>query len=170
MRAILERCELFQGLDDEQISPLVAIARHQELSHGDYLFLLGDHADRLYVVLAGKVEVCFPLSFGGALRDVAVETEVSGGTLGWSALVRPYRFTLSARAAERCEVAAFLRQELLGVLDRDCRLGRALLGRIAEMTGRRLLTMQALLARELQRTVAAGWGALPDPVTGQGGR
>ena len=144
MQTVLEHCEIFEGLEAGQLARLAAIARRQRLSPGESLFLLGDSADRLYVVLEGRVEVCLPLSFGGTPRDVAVETKQPGGALGWSALVKPYRFTLSARAAGSSEVAAFLRNELQSLLGQDPRLGCAVMGRIAEVVGRRLLTMQAL--------------------------
>lgn len=159
MQESLYKSELFEGIAPELLPALFALARRQKVARGEYLFLLGGHADRLYVVLEGKVDVCFPLSFGSAVKDVAVETIGPGGALGWSSLVKPYRFTLSARAAERCEVAAFLRSELLSMLDADASLGHAFMGRLTEIIGRRLLTMQAMWGRELQRSISAGWTA-----------
>ena len=149
----LRRAAIFEELQDAEVERLLAVARQQHCHQGECLFLLGDHADRLYVVLRGKVELTFPLSFGGVVRDVPVESKTPGSALGWSALVKPHRFTLSARAAETSELAAFLRQDLLRVFEAEPRIGCVVMRHIAEVVGRRLLQVQALWARELQRAV-----------------
>jgi len=151
--ATLRSAAIFADLQDTQVTQLLAVARSQQCRQGECLFLLGDHADRLYVVLSGRVELTFPLSFGGAVRDVPVESKTPGGALGWSALVKPHRFTLSARAVETSELAAFLRPDLLRVFEAEPRIGYVVMQHIAEVVGRRLLQVQALWARELQRAV-----------------
>jgi CRP-like cAMP-binding protein len=163
MLEILSKSELLEGLPAAHVERLIRIAKRQTLEAGEYLFLLSDVANRLFVVVEGRIEVCFPLSIDGAMKDVAVEVRTPGSTLGWSALVKPHRFTLSARAAAPSTVMAFPRTELTRLMDEDCALGKALLGRIAEISGRRLLTMQALWARELQRSLVGGRALRPDP-------
>jgi CRP-like cAMP-binding protein len=159
----LRNAAIFRELQDTEAAQLLAVARPRECHKGECLFLLGDHADRLYVVVNGRVELTFPLSFGSAVRDVPVESKTPGSALGWSALVKPHRFTLSARAAETSELAAFLRQDLLRVFESEPRIGCVVMRHIAEVIGRRLLQVQALWARELQRVVtdslAASWNA-----------
>lgn len=149
----LRRAAIFEELRDTEADRLLAVAREQQCHKGECLFLLGDHADRLYVVLSGSVELTFPLSFGGVMRDVPVELKTPGSALGWSTLVRPHRFTLSARAADRSDLAAFLRQDLLRVFAADPHIGSVVMRHVAEVVGRRLLQVQALWARELQRAV-----------------
>ena len=149
----LRRTAIFADLPDSQAARLLAVARPQQCHTGECVFLLGDHADRLFVVLTGRVELSFPLSFGGVVRDVPVESKTPGSVLGWSALVKPHRFTLSARAAETSELATFLRQDLLRVFEDDAHVGYAVMRHIAEVVGRRLPQVQALWARELQRAV-----------------
>ena len=159
----LRRAAIFGELHDSEATRLLAVARPQQCHTGECLFLLGDHADRLYVVLTGRVELTFPLSFGGAMRDVPVESKTPGNALGWSALVKPHRFTLSARAAETSELAAFLRQDLLRVFEAEPHIGYAVTRHIAEVVGRRLLQVQALWARELQRAVTDSLAASAEP-------
>lgn len=149
----LRSADIFSELQDTEAARLIAVARPQQCHKGECLFLLGDHADRLYVMLSGRVELSFPLSFNGTVRDVPVESKTAGSALGWSALVKPYRFTLSARAAETSELAAFLRQDLLRVFQAEPRIGYVVTRYVSEVIGRRLLQVQALWARELQRAV-----------------
>ncbi len=171
MDELLRQSDVFQGLAGDEIRRLSAVARPQTLRAGEYLFLLGDHAGSLYIVLKGKVDLCFPMPLGGTVKDITVESATAGRSLGWSALVRPYRFTLSARATESSLVAAFARHDLLQLFDADAHIGRTLLTRISELVGIRLLTVQALWARELQRTLATeterrAWGIGGDWTTG----
>jgi len=149
----LRNAAIFGELHDAEVEHLITVARPHQCHTGEFLFLLGDHADRLYVVLSGKMELTFPLSFDGVVRDVPVESKTPGNALGWSALVKPHRLTLSARAAESCELAAFLRQDLLRVFEAEPRIGCVVMRHLAEVVGRRLLQVQALWARELQRAV-----------------
>jgi len=155
MENVLAQPDMFPGLDPEGIERLTTIARSRSLDAGEYLFLLGDNAEDFYAVVRGSVELRFPLSFRGAIKDVSVETAVAGQILGWSALVKPYRFTLSARATEASEVLAFSRRELLPLFQAEPRIGLAFLTKVAEVVGVRLLTFQALWARGLQQLLEA---------------
>jgi CRP-like cAMP-binding protein len=152
----LRHAELFEGLSVGTVGRLQAIGRARTLRMGEYLFLLGDSASYVCVVLKGRVELCFPISAGGVVRDIAVETVGAGKTVGWSALVKPYRFTLSARAAEPTEVMAFGRHDLEPMLDHEPGFGRIVLSRISEIVATRLAMFEALWARELQRTLETG--------------
>jgi len=158
----LRKAVIFSDLYDAEAAQLLAIARPRQLQKGDCLFLLGDHADRSYVVLGGRVELSFPLSFGGVVHDIPVEVKKPGDALGWSALVKPHRFTLSAQATENCELAAFLRQDLLRAFELQPRVGHVVMQYVAEVVGRRLLQVQALWARELQRAVTDSLAAATD--------
>ena len=162
MNETLMQSELLKGLEESHCSRLLSISDSRPLDTGEYLFLLGDTATRLYVVLEGRIDICFPFSLGSGMSDIAVESKLPGGALGWSAFVKPYRFTLSARAAEPSRVTSFPRLDLERLMEEDCRLGLAFNARITEIVGSRLLKMQALWARELQRSLPGGMpGARP---------
>jgi CRP-like cAMP-binding protein len=155
MYEFLSRAELFEGLNGDGVRQLAAIGRSRTLAAGEYVFLLGDRADDLYVVVKGQVDLCFPMALGGIVKDITVESVGAGKALGWSALVRPYRFTLAARATEPSEVVGFPRQELLQVFDASPAVAYRVVIKLAEVVGFRLLTFQALWVRELQRAVLA---------------
>jgi len=165
----LRKTRLFEDLDTEQLASLAAVAKEQSLGSGEYLFLLGDTADRLHVMLEGKLDVCFPLTLNGKVRDVSVETRSAGDMCGWSALVKPYRYTLSARAIEPCRLAAFPRQALLDLFDRNPRTAYLCTRNIAEVVGHRLFQTRALWAREFQRAIESGRVAWEDVVPGAPG-
>lgn len=153
MKDKLRQCNLFNGLDEAHISRLTALAERQMLETGEHLFQLGSTADRVFVVLEGTVELCLPLSIHGEVKEIAMESAGPGRALGWSAFVKPYRFRLSARAAGPAVVASFERKAVVRLIEEDPRFGCVFLSRVAEIIGQRLLTVQALWAREFQRAV-----------------
>ncbi len=153
MNDLLNPGALFEGLGPEGRQQLSASVRHRTLATGQYLFTLGDDATDFFVVVKGNVDLCFPMRIGGALKDVAIESIGVGESLGWSALVKPYRFTVSARASEPSAVACLARRDLQAVFETDVASGFTFLTRITEVMGVRLIRFQALWVRELQRTL-----------------
>jgi CRP/FNR family transcriptional regulator, cyclic AMP receptor protein len=151
MEQLLRRVELFEGLRGDDLQRLSTIGRAQRLEPEQYLFLLGDDATAFYVVARGKVDLCFPMPVRGEVKDIAIESVGEGEPLGWSALVKPYRFTLSARATQSSEVLGFPRRALFELFESDPRIGSTFFMRISELVGIRLHTFQALWARELRR-------------------
>lgn len=153
MEELLSRAELFRELGSDGLRRLLAIGRGQALGAGQYLFLLGGDAAELHVVVRGKLDLCLPIALRGTVKDITVESVGAGQALGWSALVKPYRFTLSARATEPSEVITFARSDLQQLFEAEPGIGYSLLTRVSELMGIRLVTFQALWVRELQRTV-----------------
>lgn len=153
MEELLRQVELFRDLGDEGVRRILAIGRARALDAGQYLFLLGDNADEFYVVLRGTLDLCLPIALRGTVKDITVESAGAGRAFGWSALVKPYRFTLSARATEPSEVVGFARDDLQRLAETEPGIGYSILTRISEVMGLRLVTFQALWVRELQRVV-----------------
>lgn len=153
MEQLLKQAELFDGLTSEQLRHLTNVGRRVSLRAGEYLFLLGEDAVDFSVVTKGNVDLCFPMPLGGEVKDILLESLGEGKALGWSALVKPYRFTLSARATKVSEVASFPRMALIELFELEPRLGYTFFMRISELIGFRLETFQALWVRELQRAL-----------------
>ena len=156
MQDSLRAAELFNGLDAAKLARLGAIARKRTLQGGDYIFLLGDSAQYISLVVHGLVDLCLPISIGGVVKDITVEAVGPGKTIGWSALVRPFRFTLSARAAAPTDILAFGRLDLEQLFASDPVIERVIRTGVSELMVSRLTMFQALWARELQRALDPG--------------
>ena len=153
MEQLLKQAELFEGLTSEQLRQLTNVGRRRTLRAGEYLFLLGEDAVDFSIVTRGNVDLCFPMPLGGEVKDISLESLGAGKAFGWSALVKPYRFTLSARATEVSEVVSFARMALIDLFETDVGIGYAFFTKVSELVGIRLLTFQALWVRELQRAL-----------------
>ena len=108
--------DLLNGVSPEDAAAVLALGSRMRLAPGAVLFPLGSPADSLYLITHGRVSLTLPMQVGGSDEDILVEERGPGETIGWSAMVPPYRFTLEARAPLDTEVLAFSRAALLDYL------------------------------------------------------
>ena len=147
--------ELLAGLDEESRRRVLALGERRHYACASEVFRLGDPADHLYLVEQGQVALMMPLSFKGEERNVLVEEEGRGQTVGWSALVAPHRFTLMARASVATDLVALPRVALRHLFAVDPAVAAVVLGNLITLIGQRLQKVQAMWIREVQRSVTA---------------
>lgn len=147
------RPELLDGLSHDEAAALLALGTRVSLASGDVLFRMGGDASTLYVVERGRIALTLPMQVLGREEDVLVEERAPGETVGWSALIPPYRFTLKATAPLETEVLAFTRSSLLEHFGREPVVGYIVTRNVASVIGQRLQVFQAMWLREMQRVV-----------------
>lgn len=145
--------EFLKGLRDEEAAAVIALGRSVTLAAGQPLFRLAKEADRLFVVLSGRVALTLPMQVRGREEDVLVEEKLPGETVGWSGLIPPHRFTLNATAAVASELLSFPREVLLAHFASRPSVGWVVGLNVAAVIGRRLQVFQTLWLREMQRVV-----------------
>lgn len=145
--------ELLNGLASEDAAALVALGTRLRLPAGSVLFSLGDEADSAYAIETGRISLTLPMQVNGREQDVLVEERVAGETVGWSALVPPHRFTLTATTLIDSEVIAFSRAALLEHFAARPAVGLAVTRNLSAVVGQRLQVLQAMWLREIQRVV-----------------
>jgi CRP-like cAMP-binding protein len=147
------QADLFKDLRTEEVEALLALGSRFTLSSGAELFGLGDPADSIYVIARGRIRLTLPIKLRGRAEDVMVEERCSGQTVGWSALIPPYRFTLKATAPLDSELIALSREDLNRQFVGNPRAGYTVALNLASVIGQRLQIFQAMWLREMQRTV-----------------
>jgi len=119
----------FSRLTPEHQSLIAATAaRDVALGPGARLFGEGDPAEGCWLIRGGQVAVGTQVPGRGL---VVVQTLGRGDVLGWSWLVPPHRWRLSARAVEDVRAVQFDGECLRGKCEEDTALGYALLSRFA---------------------------------------
>src|SRR5580765_1517415 len=104
--------DLLQGLGQTEAERVLALGKRIVLTSGAELFHLGNTADCIYLVSRGRIRLTLPMQVRNREEDVLVEERSSGQTVGWSALIPPYQFTLTASAPLETEVVALPRETL----------------------------------------------------------
>lgn len=153
--------ELLSGLSPAEVDQVLALGTRVTVPSGGSLFRLGDPADRLFLTERGRIRLTLPMLVRGREEDILIEEKSPGETVGWSALVPPYRFTLSATTPLDTEVIALTREELCAFCDSSLAVGYKIGMNLAILVGQRLQLVQTMWLREMQRTVelkAAGVG------------
>jgi CRP/FNR family transcriptional regulator, cyclic AMP receptor protein len=145
--------DLFQGLAPEDAERALGLGVRMILSSGAELFRLGDDADRIYLISHGQLRLTMPMQVRGCEQDVLVEERGPGQTVGWSALIPPYRFTLTATAPIETEVISFSREALQRQFLAYPEIGCAVFLNLAAVVGQRLQLFQTMWLREMERMV-----------------
>ena len=146
-------CDLVAGLSPHDAEGVLALGTPTSLPAGAVLFALGSAADSLYLIRRGRINLTLPLRVGGREEDLLIEERLPGQTVGWSALIPPHRFTLTATAPLPTEVTVIRRAELVEYLSGRPDVGYRVAMNVAEVVGQRLQVLQAMWLREMQRVV-----------------
>lgn len=101
---------------------------------GGLVFSEGEHADALYVVLAGTIQ----LRVNQRERDLAAASVGPGELLGWSWLVPPHRWDFDAAAPSGAQLARIPVEVALSVMQDDPADAAALGAAVLTVVSRRL--------------------------------
>ena len=106
----ISSCYLFERISASQLERIEAIPSEQKIQKGQWLFREDDEAQNFYLIKEGSIELL-------TLVDEKIEIPISmvrgkNGCFGISALVPPFRYTLSARAAQDSNLLVFRRADL----------------------------------------------------------
>lgn len=145
--------DLLEGLEPHESERILALGKRTVLTSAAELFHLGDVAGCIYLVVRGRLRLTLPMRVRNQEENVLVEERSSGQTVGWSALIPPYRFTLTATAALETEVLALPSEALKSYLAAHPATGYAVSLNLSSVIGHRLQLFQAMWLREIQRMV-----------------
>jgi CRP-like cAMP-binding protein len=146
--------ELLNGLSSAQAEQVLTLGIRLTVPAGTSLFQLGDSADRLFLVERGRIKLTLPIRVRDQDEEILVEQRGPGQTVGWSALIPPYRFTLTATAdVLDAELIALQRDALLEHFAAYPAAGYKIGLNLAILIGHRLQMFQTMWLREMQRTV-----------------
>lgn len=149
-----EQADLLNGLSADAADAILAMGTPLRLDAGACLFRLGDAAECVYLIRRGRIVLTLPMQIGGRREEIVVEEHVPGQTVGWSALIGPHRFTLTAAAPLGTELLALRRVDLMEYCAAHPDVGYTVALNIAAVVGRRLQVFQAMWLRQMQRAVS----------------
>ena len=147
----LRSSELFGTLKTEHLEKVSAVSREESYQDGVMIFNAGNEATDLYVLTDGRVALeteVRPVPNRPAI-PVAVEVVTKGGSFGWSAVVEPNVYTLSARCITNCTVLAIKGDILRTVMADDTGLGFELMKHLARLARLRLVETRVRLTSGL---------------------
>jgi CRP-like cAMP-binding protein len=145
--------ELLNGLSPAEVDRVLGLGNRMSLPSGASLFQMGDSAESLFLIVRGRIRLTLPIHVRGEEQDILIEERLTGQAVGWSALVPPYRFTLSATAPLETEVIALPRQVLAAFCEASPEIGYRIAVNLAVVVANRLQMVQAMWLREMQHLI-----------------
>jgi CRP-like cAMP-binding protein len=116
---ILQSTTLFQGLTPQELAGAVSQAHRRQAASGGFFFMEGDPADRLWVLLEGKVKLTQVTPDG---QQVIMGYIVPGEEFGVIAVLDEVDFPVSAEAAVDCIALGWERAALQSLMESTPRL------------------------------------------------
>ena len=149
----LRECELFRDLADEELAGIAILCSELVEAEGAKLIHEGQKADRLFVVARGKVALHKRLGRRAEHRSTTVAFCSPGQILGWSALVPPGRYTLSATAWEPTQLLAIRASLLRRAMELNPDVGFRIMRSLSEVMARRLQQISHALTEARESSV-----------------
>lgn len=138
----LKRYPFFANLEDKFLEKIYEIAEIREVKEGDWVFKQEQDATHIYLIQEGKI--AFTISIRDHIID-RINPYMRGEIIGWSALVKPYIYTLGAVAEADSKLIGFDGKALLALMEEDRCQGYTLLKNLTEVMGERLINFNLQL-------------------------
>lgn len=126
---------IFDGLDPQQLGLLMPYMHEMSYRRGATVFMQGQRADCLYILLEGEVQIRYKPYDGPPMTVARV---LPGGVFGWSAALGHEVYTSGAQAVDECVVYRIRNRSLQSLLESDPETGGELLQRLASVIAERL--------------------------------
>jgi len=154
----LENVEAFTELDDDQLTAIQGCCGVAEFKRAEEIFAAGDTPEYFWIVLEGKVDLIWDMSGGSALPENTITTLTEGMPFGWSSLVPPHKYHLSAHCASRsCKAVRIPKGLLLQLFEDDAELGYKVMSKVMIVAGQRFHQLQDEVARRRGHDIINRW-------------
>ncbi len=129
----LERFAIFEGLTPEETDMIAQRCQIITVRQGEKVFEAGKDAHSLFLVCSGLIELRFKLMYFNGLVELPFESIGAGKECGWSAMVPPYIYSLTACATEDSELFQIKQTDLQDLCETNARLGYVVMKNIAQI-------------------------------------
>ena len=152
----LQQNELFETLAEEELSKLAPLCSRFAAIEDSVIFTEGRNASHLYLVTEGQIvlQKAIRVPHGQNSRRTTIAVCRAGEVVGWSALVEPYHYTLSAVAWESSRLISVNANMLRRALKTFPELGYKVMERLSAVMSRRLRQTTEALIDEREASLA----------------
>lgn len=139
----LKKVDILKGLDDNQLASISKGCKEKEYKKEDRIFKEGEPAERIWIILEGKVDLRFDLPGRESSNVTTFYSESPTTTFGWSSFVPPYQYILSAYCASKiCKLAELDKGYLFKLFEADNKMGYIVMSNVAGVISVRFHHMQ----------------------------
>ncbi|MBI2287459.1 MAG: cyclic nucleotide-binding domain-containing protein [Chloroflexi bacterium] len=155
IKQTLKGSQVFSALSDAELEKIAALAQEKQYEAGMAIFQEGDSAEELFVIQEGKVagQMILPRAQSGSGRKLTVDVMTQNEVVGWSALVEPYTYTLTAVCLQNVKAISISGNKLRDLLRDNPKMGYEVVKGLIRVVASRLNdTRQMLVSERLSLT------------------
>jgi CRP/FNR family transcriptional regulator, cyclic AMP receptor protein len=127
---------LFANQDAEMLMQIASLAEEIKVDAGYRLWSEGDDARSLFLIMEGSVILTIEM---GEHNVQELEPLGKGELVGWSSIVKPHIYKMSAYTGEKSHLIAFNGEKLRKLFDAHPAFGYYFLQKLAEIIGERYI-------------------------------
>jgi CRP-like cAMP-binding protein len=173
---ILRKAKDLKGLNDAQLTAIQECCTEKEYNREDRLFKQGETASLMWLLNEGEISLRFdvpcqkPYDSYSLLKENGTETAettskdntvsviTNGMIFGWSCLVQPYVYSLSAYCeSDNCKVIQLDRDSLLKVFSKDPKIGYLIISKTLNIVGQRFHELQTEVVKRKSEDLMFEW-------------
>jgi CRP-like cAMP-binding protein len=153
-KQVLRNCEVFSALGDADLEKVAGSVLEKHFEAGTTLFQEGDSAEELFVLQEGRValQMTLPKALAQTGRRVTVDVISGNELVGWSAIVEPYVYTLTAVCLQDVKTLSLSGTKLRWLLRDEHKIGHEILEGLIKVVASRLDDTRRVLISERSLT------------------
>lgn len=155
-KEVVSKSQAFQRLTDSGLNRVLALCSERAYEAGATIFNEGDTAQELFIVEEGKVALQkdLPRAESPLGKRITVDIVSRGEVFGWSSMVEPYAYTLTAICLQKTTAIVIDGARLRSLLLSNLEIAHEVLFGLIKVVALRLSDTMHLLASE--RSMAVG--------------
>ncbi len=150
----LAQSSMFHGIPLAGLERVALLAKEVSSPAQAHLFRKGEKADRVYLIRDGHLDLTFMVTLAEAESELTIDHKGQGDAVGWSAVIAPHIYTLSAVCRNTVSLYAFEGPALMELCEEDLRFGSLFMRNVAGIVGARVSQLQQMFIKEVQRGIA----------------
>jgi CRP-like cAMP-binding protein len=132
----LKKTELFETLTGSQLNDLLSQSLIKSYPEGDTIFLQGEEATHLYILINGSVDLTVRAQ--EKIDFMTSKIEKDGAVFGTASLMEPFRYNVSAICLKPSEVLVLDANLIKKRMEEDPKMGIEIMKRLASIYFNRL--------------------------------
>lgn len=154
----LEQVDVFRTLNDVQLSAIQECAEIVDFKRGDPIFIQGDDASYVWIVLEGDVELRTESGDQEGRTDSSPAFMSEVQAFGWACFVPPYQYCLSGYCVSRwCKIIRLNREDLLAIFEQDAVIGFKVMDYLLGAVGKQFEQFQEEIAKDRGIEMMSQW-------------
>lgn len=150
VKQVLKRYALFSALTDDELTLISGSTTEKQYDAGTTIFQAGTSAGELLVLEEGKValQMTLPQEKTQPTKRITIDVISPGEMMGWSAIVEPHNYTLTAVCLQRVRAISIDGLKLRQLLRDNPKMGYEVLTGLIKVVASRLDETRQVLVNE----------------------